>query len=444
MRMRYDLGKSVEAFEAIAFQGDTLTEALAERVNYIRKNRLYNKTGIEDADIAGTITKGTNLNVSIEAVQHEEMNAAVMPPIIDRNHPFYNEFLRSISVDQKEFTKTTMGIVAKAGGLVAGSVDRKNGKVTGIFKKWKIPVYLTTGLIQDLDYTDREVAAVILHELGHVITYFEYMGLVATANFMLAGTVSRCLGADDYQSRATIIAETADELNVKINVQKLAEIEDKELLSESISTVMLSALIEESWSSSDTNIYDVRTWEQMADQFAVRHGAGRDLATALDKRGRKQGFDAYLPMPTFLALEALKFSAMAVANIAAILAAPIMPLTLLLPIGLLAIFVGIDQNAKVYDDPGQRMATIRRQMTEELKLKNLTPKRRKAILEDLDLVMNIEKTMDDKRGWFETLSTFLIPWHRGSYKKEQTQKKLEELVNNKLFITAAKLKSQGA
>lgn len=431
------------AMESIAFQQTGLHERLSDCIASIRKNYQFTTEGLADSGLAALIKAVVGLNVTFQVIDSAEHNAAVMPPIIDRNHPFYNEVLRTLAVEHKEFTETTMRIVSKAGNLVAGSVNRSNGTVSGIFEKWNIPVYITSRMLRDPDYSDRELSAAILHELGHVITYFEYLGLVSTSNFLLAGTVALALRTDNFGERATIIAATAADLNVDVDVAKLANIPDPVVLAESIPAVILAAQIEKSFSSTGTSVYDIRSWEQLADAFAIRHGCGRDLATGLDKLHRKAGVAALTPWPTFLAMQALNFSAWVVMGGAAMALATVTPIVALLPIGVLAAFVFIDPNGKVYDDPAQRIASVRRQMTEELKNAKLSKERRKAIVEDIKLVESIEAQMADKRDWWQTFSSYIIPTHAASRKKELGQKKLEELINSRLFIRASQLQTQG-
>ena len=368
-----------------------------------------------------------------------------MPPIIDANHPFYESWVRDIIASNKDYRKDAIAFVREAGGKVNGALDRKTGKVYGIFEKWEVPVGLTVGLLRDTRFTPAEMASIILHELGHLVTYIEYMARVLTMNQILAATSSVCLESDSFDMREQIIAESAKALNVEVDSKKIANIADPKKRSETATVTLLTARVEKAHSTTGTNIYDVRSWEQLADVYATRHGAGRDLATGLDKIYRMYGSAAVISWPQFMAMETLKVcvtGGVIVGSVA--LAAVGLGVFMVYPAAMLLMFIANDTNRKIYDDPEQRIASIRRQVTEELKLKHLTPARRKIILADLDVITLLEAELHDKTGFFDVLSNYLIPWHYSSFKKEQTQKQLEEMVSNPLFITAAQIKSIGA
>ena len=445
MKLRYNLDQAIDANESIAFQGRTLFDKLTERLTYIRENRLYTAEGIKDARLAEVIGKETNLNLTITVEPSTHVNAWVMPPIIDANHPFYESWVRDLIVTNKDYRKDAIGFIREAGGKVTGAVDRKTGKVYGIFADWEIPVGITMGMLQNNQFTPGEIAAVILHELGHVVTYFEYMSRVVTMNQILAAVSSVCLESDSYDLREQVIAESAEALGVEVDAKKLASAADPKKRADSVTVTLLSARVESSHSTTGTNIYDVRSWEQLADVYATRHGAGRELATGLDKIYRHYGSAAVLSWPEFMAFETLKVCLVG-GVVAGSVGLAFMGLTafMALPAALLMMFLAVDTNKKIYDDPEQRIASIRRQVTEELKLKHLTSERRKVILADLDAISKVESEMRDKMPFFDVLSNYLIPWHYSSYKKEQTQKQLEEMLSNPLFITAAKFKSEGA
>jgi hypothetical protein len=93
---------------------------------------------------------------------------------------------------------------------------------------------------------------------------------------------------------------------------------------------------------------------------------------------------------------------------------------------------------KIYDDPKERLARIRREMVGELKL-TITDKRRKEIVQDLATLDYLLSKMDDKANILEAIWKYVIPTGRKTVAKKEFQQSIERLANNDLFVSAAKL-----
>jgi len=286
-------------------------------------------------------------------------------------------------------------------------------------------------LLMSSHFTDGEIAAILLHEIGHAFTFFEYTGKYLTVNAVLAAATATALDNEPFETRTHVLVESASTLGVKIpELEKLAKIKDPTIRSNAIQVVFMRALYEKNQSGSGTGIYDYRVCEQSADIFATRHGAGREIVTGLDKLLR-YGDPAYLTTATYCAMELVKMlggTLMVAATMG--LYAPYM----------LAMFLFVKPEVKIYDSATARFTLVRQQLVEELKLTDLTVDRRRALLDDVMVVNNIVSNMKDRRTLWELLQTTVVPSMRRDFKMEVLQKQLESLIANDLFVAAAKFK----
>jgi hypothetical protein len=391
---------------------------------------------LDNAAIPEIVRAHTGMDISFEIRDDAAPNACIIPPQVDKNHPFYQEWLRPFVAHEGVTAIRSLGGSARAG------VDRATGRVTGLYTKFKLQVYVTQGLLDSKLFTNGEVAAITMHELGHGYTYFEFLGNTFTANYVLACAVNDIVKTDDPREREVILVEAEKVLGVKAqNKDKLVAIK-KEAMAESLGIVYLSELAEKSRHELGCNLYDIRSWEQLSDQFATRHGAGRDLVTALDKIYRTYGHPSTFGNVGFLSMEALKLLSLTATILVPIaIGAPVLAIPGIFH--LFAITIICNPQEKVYDDPEDRVKTVRRQINEGLKQKDISAKQRKMLLDDLEIIEQVESGLNDRRNLNEFLWAKVFPWGKKSANQAAMMKELEELANNDMFVLAAKFK-QGA
>lgn len=408
--------------ESIDFQSGALYHELTEAVAALRKDGTYTEASMKRIDIPGIIKARTNMKVSFVVNRDIGYNAHIMPPMVDKNHPFMRDFLREYG-DFSDGRK----LLNAMGGKALGTVDRKRGRVDGVFANIEGNIEVGMDLIGGKMYTDGEIAAIILHECGHLFTYFEYLGLAFTTNQVMAAVSKACYETDDVKERKILLVKAESVLGITIKDKDSLAATAKPFRTSAVQAVILTSSAEKSRSELGTNIYDIRSWEQLSDQFAARHGAGKDLVTALDKLYRTSWHRSSMVTITYLALEVAKLIMFAGF------------IVVMLPTMLLLLLV-TNPTEKVYDEPEARIRMIRQQIGEELKQKGLTDLRRKALLADLEAVKTVEEGLDDKRTFMELFWTTFTPWGRKAAEQETVQKQLEQLASNDLFVMSAKFK----
>ena len=409
------------SLESIAMQSGQFFDMLVENVTFLRNDGRYTTATIKESGIMETIRLQTGLAVDVNVRKEGGIGAYVLLPQVDRNHPF-------IRSEFRQFLNNDVGVSALNFKDVApkGSVNTATGKVSGWFSEVRTQLVLSYALMTANRITPEEVAAVILHELGHLFTYFLHLGSTVVSNLVVSATARQIIGAKDYGEREYVLTEAERTLGIEIpNKEALAKItSDKE--AEGVQTVMLTTLVEKARFETGFNIYEVRSCEQIADQFAVKHGTGVHLASALDKIFREYGHRSYRNRMLHVVLEIAKLTMF------------IVGLWIGMVIPLLLYVIHYNPLLKEYDDPKQRFEFIISTLTEDLKKRDLPEERRKQLVNDIEVVKNIAKNANDKR----TINQIFWQYCRGegsqAAKQEKLAKAIQEFTSSALFTSASK------
>ena len=411
------------SLEAISFQvKELMFKELTAAFENVLKDGKFTTEALDKANIAKIVKMHTN--VTIKPVINEVdtgLGAHVEFPQIDINHPLINEAYRHLkgNVDG-------VAAIRAAKGAIKGRVRLDVSRVEGIFAEIENSLVFSKGLFSTKKFSAGELAAVLCHELGHIFTYFEFLALNVHTNHVLSAASTAMMKTASNDDRFVILREVEDSLSVKLaDKDALAKANNADV----IQTVILSSVIEKSRSELGSNIYDMRCWEALCDQFAARHGASRDLATALDKIMRFYGHSSYMGNFSFTFLEVVKFSlfmTMVVTGIGASLA---------------VLIIITNPMERLYDEPGERIKRIRLQVVEALKDDGISNGRRESLLSDLKIIDNVLPEINDRRGVLELFWTEVIPYGRRQQGQKETQQALEQLVSNDLFVKAAQFKT---
>lgn len=398
-----------------------------ELTNVITESRNAGK--LDTKRIADVIKRHTNLTVQVGMDSSLQPNAYVIPPKIDKNHPLINEWRRA-------FAQNTDGVNAVnfAGGGAIGAVDFETGKVSGVFAKLTSDIYITKGAFErygNLVLTPAEVTAMLIHEIGHTMSYFATLGQTFRTAFILDGFVREAMKVNEPNARFKLIKDFEESTGVTIS--------DKNTVSESenagaITTVVLSDIVESSRSQFGTTLYDMRSWESLSDQYAARQGCSADLATALDKL-----MGIYEPMyyrGTF------KYLMVEIAKVLGVLLLITANALLLNIIGLVIIFVMLSASPheREYDNPHERLTKLRNELIAQLKSKNIASERSTSLLADIEVINRVMENIKDRHSFFEKFWLIISPYTRRQVKMGKEIQELEQLVNNDIFVEAAKLK----
>lgn len=401
------------ASESIYFQ--TGSVFFKELTNVIEGIRKLGKADVKDGEgvdmLISSIKHHSGLNVNFNL---QASSPAVNPPALDRNNVLVANYMR-------EFTSSGDGmrLIANSDGVVKGTVSLLTGKVSGIFADLAFTIHMPVSMLTSETYTPAEVAAVLLHEVGHILTYMEYLTRTLTTNQVLAGVSKALANTYTAEEREVVLVSAKKALQLKnLDTKELSKSKDGTVNE----VVIISNIVRETESELGSNIYDLTSWEYLSDQFAARHGAGRDLATALTKMYKGQFNISFRNLPTYMACEALKLALVAFNGVGLFL--------------MLADSVGNG----VYDAPGVRLKRIRDQIVENLKDKKLSKEDIDALESDIKTIDVILKDVTDRRQFIGVIVDTIIPAARKARSQMLMQQELENIVSNELFRRSAELK----
>jgi uncharacterized protein YjfI (DUF2170 family) len=217
------------------------------------------------------IKKTTNLNTTI-IVDQLYGSAAVMVPDVNRNNPLVNDMNKGYLPNATGFK-----LVENARNVIKGTVNLKKARVDGVYANLDHTVFLPLTDMLSERFTDEEIVAVLLHEIGHIFVYYEYISRTVTTNTVLAGIAKTMSSTTDPKEIETVL------LSAK-KVLQLTDLDVKKLVNNSrvdlVEMVVVSSAIEQARSELGSDIYDMNSFEALADNFATRLGCGRELVTS--------------------------------------------------------------------------------------------------------------------------------------------------------------------
>ena len=416
-------------FENMARQSGRLYADLTNAYAQLRSSGKFTTEDVKRVGFTEIIRAHTGMYAEVAIETKYKLGAFIALPPIDKNHVFVQNYWR------ERFAGSELGEA-----LVAlrdnprGTVDTQSGMVGGVFKELRVTINMGQSLVMGSELSAEELAAITLHELGHAYTYFLHLGTTVSSALM-AGAIARgVMGAETYGERIKVIEEGERVLGIDVpNKNKLAEL-TPEAASKMVSAVVIKHQVEYNQSQCGTTLYEARACEQLADEFAIKHGAGAALSTALAKLGKMYWSKAYWNPVVYLIFESIKVTLFLIRVV--FMAKYNWFTRTLLAIDLVAFFLWCPV-LKVYDDPKQRNKLILQRLIETLKEPNLSEDIIVQVKEDIELVKEVHAETKDHPDVFDLLWHHISPYGRERLRQEEFNKQLEDLMFNDLFEHAA-------
>lgn len=423
--------------EAVDYQFNTnffsrLTKAIgkARELN----SRELTSLSPEVKAIGEVITEFLGMPVTAKISPAKYLNAWVQLPDFNKNHPFFEIF--------QTWATSKDGLKALGNkDYDIGNVDRKTGKITGVYAKCECPITFTKGIMTSNKFTNEEIAAVALHEMGHIFSMFETMYRTAGTNLAIASAMEDCIGVKDNNVRMKVVKGLKEKgiIDVTLDEDAVAQLDDEKL-----PVVVITSAYKRIKQHDDAVCYNRTAWEQSADQFAVRMGAGVHLATALNKIAplseQKRRF-AIGSLVTFSWRVFYRFAAAWAAVSGFVGVAFIFILYETLFVSLPNI---LEVTHNTYDQMKDRIARIRREQIGKLKAYEKDDDMVREMIEQLDEMEKIEKEQMNLYSNYEGyIYAFIYNMFTRQLTKKEQQQTIEKLLNNELYVKAAKFKLEG-
>lgn len=427
----YELSKEMMVVESNAsVAGGAFHRELTEVFDWIRAysnpRRLLRDREAKEK-IIQVIKKHSNISVNIRS---DYQVFAMMPPDLNKNHTLIDHDMRHW-YDNKE--------VMRRQGELKASVDLRRFRVGGDFANVVVDLFLDPALVFAPAMTAGMLSAITLHEVGHMFSFFALAAHTYSINLPMLGAINRIANSESTEQVQIILKEwnMRDEVLTKVDVKELSG-KKKEV----IVTALISNQVVDTKSLMKQREYEEVNTEHLADKFAVRCGAGGDLAAGLDflmamYGSRQRGFGNFILNEIQLIIMTIVFGA------ATILTAPmIIPLIIFVPI-LIAILTEGFSNAGdgTYDTEINRFGRMRDDMVNMLKDPRIDKAIGQRIRADIRRIDDILKNYKDYRSLIGRFFDFIVPSKRRLLSQTEFYRELEKLSSNDLFVAAYDLRN---
>lgn len=325
-----------------------------------------------------------------------------------------------------------------------GTVDTKNAKVSGWFSKPTVPLFINFfDLVDYYKHTVKEIAASILHEIGHAFQACLYVANVNTTNQILADVVTH-LHENDYKADIGYVYKKIKNLTGDKAAQISEGLASGNRVVLGISTYRL--LMHSTRSLMSDKTYDRTSFEAMSDHFVSRFGYGTEFIRALERAEGVYSENEYYRDNWEATLWQLGlFTVGWVLSLGILLAGSA------IVIGGLGIFVfsylsyltTLDQRTSTkehtYDDIKQRYLRIRAQLVQSIKSPKISSKTRILVLSQ---ITEADKIISDKlvfQSFVGKVTDVVFFSDARAVKSIRNQQECEQMIANDLFISANRL-----
>lgn len=440
--MTHSLSELMVANEFIAAQkDDALKRSLMEVIGNLRTKRKVTAATLTNSPLSEIVKKRTGMNIKFR-VDRMQPYSAYINFIIVRLDSVLIDYSDVPDWYMQEFSSEVYSDLKKKNSDLTGGIDIKNSRVSGIFSEFEAQLYLGEDYYKnDSMFTTGEAAAVVLHELGHQFCNLMYSMEVVRTNMVLSSLNRFGYFNSDKNKKVEILANLEDVTGL--------EFDDKEAIAVSNDTLTYTILIKDIFkeprSELKSCVMDNRTFEFISDQFATMHGAGGDLASALNKLDRLAGDVISSDKNTYILANLISILSTLIGPILfstiiggtlTIVTGGIGTLMFLTLYGLLSTF-----SIELYDSPLTRSRKIKEQLNSMLRERGLSKERKISILEDIDRIDRINKVVRENPLFLKFLMNSFLPWLRKKQKVAKLQHDYETIVNNELFAKAARLET---
>lgn len=355
-----------------------------------------------------------------------ELKASTFVDLIN-NFTSYEKIVKKLQALQNERVKLMKSLNNKK-----GSINLKYAKVDGYFST--IPSYLIIDFqsLKAVGMTPREVTAVILHEVGHVFSVFENHFRLEKINLSLYNIVDEM--NKNHQEKAEYIFKN----------EIATEDEFKEYLkSERTRSDMTMAVATSYLNKINAQIYNSKyletVSESQADEFVTRFGLGKEIVSGLNKIYTLTGVTfnkTYEIYQSFYVIFMIVY--MFGITLFSVAFAPMLGLILL---GMMGGAIFGPDFPMPYDRPLDRFNRIRNSITNNLKNTNLPTDIVQTLLSQYAFVNEIIENSAQLENFVEVIRRTINPTSIEVKRYVEVQKKIENTLNNVLFVKSAQIKT---
>lgn len=313
---------------------------------------------------------------------------------------------------------------AKLPELLNLSVDLKKLKISGSFvDKQSHTLHIPTGMFNPrFTFTDDEIVAMVVHEIGHMFSTYINMGDYLWLNFYLTEGVEVLQG----HTRTKVKSELFNEawLLKNLSPEELGNFTyGRTDPTEARRVAMYAARKLPRHHLTDNPLTAMLREEQFADLFASRLGHGKAFTTAIFKLRRLFGEH----VAETGVVRTLANGLIMLASI------PLMPILAISTMTETLPNEHLTSPMARYDHDKERIIKLKRDLISQMKQGDVDPL---TTIEDIKFIDVYIKEILENRGVYQSIVTFFRPSIRKAQQNKVAEETLEMLVNNNLFIDA--------
>jgi len=431
------------SLETISFQSDTFGQELEKHFEVLREiiNKTDHRKDVKFSQIPSKklmeilVFERFGLKVSFNF--SSTITAAIMIlPLPPHNVLFKDRF------DHKDAIKYIEDEIKNLKSN-RGTVNLRLARVSGMFSERLHHVFFDLwSNVKVLNLTAAEMVAIVLHEIGHAFTTFEYSDRLESMNQVIADIAKEMYS----ENRHDVINYKYIKLEDMASSKKPIAFTDLTKDSERVilGRRLFDLYFEESQSQYKDDRYDYTASEQLADQFSARFGYGRHLVSSLEKINRHY----HGPHESVFALSIFFDTLLPTFNIISLtfntLVYVTTPLTVFaLALTAITIFMSGDRfKDMTYDDLVTRYKRIRDQYVQMLMDEDLS---REEVRPALAAIKEIDASMDKIKqspNVYAEISNVIFPTHRSAARTVAIQKMLETVILNPLYVKSSEIKME--
>lgn len=416
---------SIPAFESIDFQGyDPVCKSLIIAIEEFRSQSADGFNEKKNEAFSSIIQRILRTRFKLKGLVFRiynipGLNGYAIPPQIVKNSVMVRTYANVI-------TKAGDGRSALEKNIshAVGWVNRADATVGGFFQEVPCAVGVTMDTMTNETFSHEEIAATILHEVGHIFSYLETLAFSFATCFTLVDTVKRLGKASSVEEKVKIFKNVESATGVEFTNKDLIAGEiDPDVVAISI----FSDIYEQTKSEFGSTIYDQRAWESLSDQFSSRMGLAVPLATATDKMQRLNG------KVTFS--ERVKGWGLSIARFFLILGYSIKTFGFNFRKYIELLVLLMNPFDRVYDKPNERIQRLRQDVVQRMKSTTLSAEERQELAQDFDALGNLITNLDEE-SYYEKVWLLFSSKSRDQKAKRVLLQDLQSVANNNLFAAA--------
>lgn len=314
-------------------------------------------------------------------------------------------------------------------------VDFKNARVVGDVKKaFNSRLYIGKDLFDGTVFVEEELAAFVLHEVGHVFNALATLGDYVWLNYYLTEGLEVLRGTQPNKLKVKILNNKYLSQQVK-SPEKRRAINDRTASDEVYREVIVDTFAEYRRHHLGSSLSSHYRTEQLADWFVARMGMTRPLVTGLDKLERDPRCRYYRSPAMYVIYEVSKLALATVGFVGTAVAgfAGLVPVVLWV-----ALEFGGDQDRRLDEHmtPRERLRKLRNELILQIKDPKTPKEYKKALHDDLRLAEKLFKEMNERPTLYEAVFYLVSPTYRRQRRRLKDESELEDLLNNQLFADA--------